>query len=76
MPKSKKDKTIFFEANCLENNTIYSFEYSNSFFKSVKKHLKNKEDLLLLCEIIRLFSIDGDLIDKKFKAQNLIGNYK
>lgn len=77
MQKSKKGShSDFFDENCMELNSVYSFEYTNYFLKSAKKYLKNKQDLLLFCEIISLFSKDGDLIEAKYKAHNLIGNYK
>lgn len=77
MSKSKKEKVKEnLNINCVDENTIYEFEYTGIFHKAVKKHLRTQKDKNILCEAIMQLSLDGDLIEKKYKAHNLKGDLK
>lgn len=77
MSKSKKEKTKEnLNINCIDKNTIYKFEYTNFFLKAVKKHLKTAKDKKILCDAIKKLSINGDLLEPKYKAHNLKGDLK
>ncbi len=41
------------------------------FLKAVKKHLKTAKNKKILCDAIMKLSIDGDLLEPKYKAHNL-----
>lgn len=77
MSKSKKEKTKEeLNINCIDEKSIYEFEYTVFFLKAVKKHLKTAKDKKILCDAIKKLSIDGDLPDPKYEAHNLKGDLK
>lgn len=72
---SKKKQIQEFEQNCLSSESSCNIFYTNSFLKSVKKHIKTQTNKKLLCDVIEQLSKDGDLVSKKYKAHNLIGDF-